>query len=450
MRQLPIPLFVLVLFATLASAEPRTGTAAIEELTLKASTLMKDEAAFNVLMPLTDGQTLKLPRGQATVAVKKSQVTFSFKDRKTGRARTIPVRVSKTGSKVGLPGMDAYGKEATLLILLHPRFGIPFVVNPRAGVAKMGRTRLILVDANLDWRGGQAYHDAVIVMEGRKVRVLPMLAQIPIGKRLFLEVTSADGRVLTWKEPETGLTADELDAVLRLNLYRVASGLPEMRLDAARTRACIKHCEYALKNRDEFEHRETPGRPGYTTEGDQAARAGCIGYGRTPEIFIEKCVATLYHRFPLLLCDVNSVGFAWRARFATMNPDVAEHFPEEPLVFPGPGQFDVGLRHCPDEAGVPWCSTAGYPITIRSRGIEHAKDVIARLTKGNKEVPCDVSWPGKPAIAEKPRNRTSILVLPRSHLRPFTRYDLEVSWTQPDGSKTLTWHFHTGAGRPME
>lgn len=99
----------------------------------------------------------------------------------------------------------------------------------------------------------------------------------------------------------------------RLNRYRRAAGLEPVVEDPTLTRGVQQHVAYMLLNPDEYEHGETPGNPGYTPEGEQAARESNLwrtGPGFTEAEAIDGWMESLFHRFGMLRPDLTTTGFA--------------------------------------------------------------------------------------------------------------------------------------------
>jgi uncharacterized protein YkwD len=101
-----------------------------------------------------------------------------------------------------------------------------------------------------------------------------------------------------------------------LNAVRKAAGLGEVELDEERSRRCRLHARYLEKNIDHPKsqglgiHDEDPSLPGYTREGQMAAKGSVIAVLPGPEDAVRMWVATLYHRIPLLRPGLKKVGFA--------------------------------------------------------------------------------------------------------------------------------------------
>lgn len=145
------------------------------------------------------------------------------------------------------------------------------------------------------------------------------------------------------------------DPVDRLSGIR-ASASPA--LGSVRTCASLqvgvdKHVAYMMLNPDQFEHDETPGRPGYSPEGRDAARQsnlfrGSAGY--TPEDAMRAWIDSLPHRFGMLRPELECTAFAMRCDGTTCNAllnvlgglrDSTQADRDAHIRFPGAGMMDV-------------------------------------------------------------------------------------------------------------
>lgn len=108
----------------------------------------------------------------------------------------------------------------------------------------------------------------------------------------------------------TNLPENWLD---RFNLYRNASELPPVVEDPSYSSDLAKHVNYMLLNPDDIWHGETPGRPGYTLEGAQAAAESNFwfpGPNTTAATAIDVWMGSMHHRFGMLRPELTTTGFA--------------------------------------------------------------------------------------------------------------------------------------------
>jgi hypothetical protein len=88
-------------------------------------------------------------------------------------------------------------------------------------------------------------------------------------------------------------------------------------------------------------------------------------------------------------------------------------------------------------------SRAGLPITLYFPSAEVDK-VEAELTLGRAHVGILVATPKKPAVPGMEGNAGAILILPREHLEPRSRYTVRVRYTFRGEPGERAWWFETG------
>src|SRR5215213_1464759 len=102
----------------------------------------------------------------------------------------------------------------------------------------------------------------------------------------------------------------------RVNYYRQAAGLPSVSESPVYSADLAKHVTYMLLNvpAEGLWHGETPGRPGYTTEGAQAAAESNLwfpGTYATHAMSIDVWMGSIHHRFGILNPDLSTAGFGF-------------------------------------------------------------------------------------------------------------------------------------------
>jgi uncharacterized protein YkwD len=138
----------------------------------------------------------------------------------------------------------------------------------------------------------------------------------------------------------------------RFNYYRQAAGVPAVVESPAYSADLAKHVTYMLLNvpSEGLWHGETPGRPGYTPEGAQAAAESNLAFGYpTPAASIDGWMASIHHRFGMLNPDLITTGFGFgcdsQACSAGLNVIRGLVWDSNPrpngVFYPGPGQMDV-------------------------------------------------------------------------------------------------------------
>ena len=172
----------------------------------------------------------------------------------------------------------------------------------------------------------------------------------PYQVQLGLLGTEVHGAAPVAAPPPVNTGALPGDWLGRFNAYRGAAGLAPVSEDAALTAAAARHISYMLLNPDEFKHDETPGLPGFTAEGQQAAKESNLfrsspGFG--PADAIDGWMDSLYHRFGMLNAALTRTGFALncdgRGCAAALNVlGRADGQPRpDGVVYPGDGQQGV-------------------------------------------------------------------------------------------------------------
>jgi hypothetical protein len=115
----------------------------------------------------------------------------------------------------------------------------------------------------------------------------------------LLLATSAGAFAASQLDPQT--------AVAQLSAWRARVGVGAVAFDPDNTRGCQLHAEYFRQN-GATGHSEDPGAPGYTPEGDAAARSSVLAYGA----FAPGPLAwedAVYHRTALLNPRLRAAGY---------------------------------------------------------------------------------------------------------------------------------------------
>jgi hypothetical protein len=250
-------------------------------------------------------------------------------------------------------------------------------------------------------------------------------------------------------------------ALNQLNAYRRAAGLEPVTLDPVLSRGCAAHAAYLVKNTDHPStkglggHDEDPQLPGFTEEGQKAAKASDISFGHSPLAAIDCWMNSLFHRIPIIDPTLKKVGFGYapggRWRWITVL-DVErgreKNRTEQVVVFPGEGQKNVPLAlqrgETPDPIPEDKDKQAGYPITITFPLGSMVREATATLTTADgKEVEVWLSTPEKPVDARFQRN--TICLIAKNPLRPGTTYTVTGAAMLADRAWAQTWSFTTAS-----
>lgn len=250
----------------------------------------------------------------------------------------------------------------------------------------------------------------------------------------------------------------------RLNRARRQAQLAPVTLDDELSKGCRLHAKYLAMNlgRPEVDglgaHHEDPKLPGYSPDGEKAAKASNVTIGNhEPPDALEGCMATLYHRIPILEPDLRKIGFGCarvrRLGWATVF-NVASGRDKgprsSPVYYPAEDQKDVPLNFPPggeipnpipdDKTG-----RAGYPITaffpfqlplLKAQG----KLVDSKGT----EVPCWFSSPETPANPQfAPNQGTTVCLIPKEPLKSQETYRVTLTGEQAGDAFKKAWTFTT-------
>jgi hypothetical protein len=258
--------------------------------------------------------------------------------------------------------------------------------------------------------------------------------------------------------------ADEL--VKKLNANRKSAGLAAVVLDDKLSKACLAHGRYLAKNFDPDKldgfnpHREDPKLPGYTRDGDLAARRSEIsfnagdGAGAIPAL--DGLFACFFHRLSMIHPNLTRIGVGYvvvkdrhflvldaRSGRAANRGDS-----RKPVVYPGHKSKDVPREFAGNESPDPLPpdgrgKKAGFPITATFPDRARVTKASAVLEENDKPIPCWVSSPEKPAYKREFQFNT-ICLIPKEPLKAKTTYQVTVKATVDGKLLSRTWSFTTG------
>ena len=250
------------------------------------------------------------------------------------------------------------------------------------------------------------------------------------------------------KPPTHELRARQLLA--ELNRVRKIAGLGSVTLDEELSRGCLAHSQYLAKHIDPAKANganlrdEEPDKPGYSSEGKNAAQAALFALG-DPDAILSHWMGKLVPRTLLLNPDIHSVGIGladtpqgpW---FCAL--DAVRGRGEPIVVFPAPRQenvpqsFSGGLEVADDKAA------AGFPITVTFPAGKVVANAQIELcdAKGNR---LD-GWrwtPEKPLRPEDGRN--TIALISKGLLLGNSLYQAKSSALVDGKPWNLAWTFTT-------
>lgn len=240
--------------------------------------------------------------------------------------------------------------------------------------------------------------------------------------------------------------------VEKINAIRNLAGLAPVELDEALSKACRLHAQYLVTNRTHPKtqglgaHIEVEDLPGYTREGDQAARVSNIYWGRDLTLAMDRWMGGLYHRIPLLRPNLKRVGLGSEAEIIVL--DVVSGLAgvdKNAVAYPADGQGDVPTEfgfESPDPLPKDAPREAGYPITLQFSITANVACVEAELIdSAGSKVEFHLSDPERPATSFP--QQSTICLIPAKPLAANTTYKVSIK-ANVDGREVLkSWSFVT-------
>jgi uncharacterized protein YkwD len=285
---------------------------------------------------------------------------------------------------------------------------------------------------------------------------------VPQGPQLTEEwvLLDADTGV---KQPAAGTVSNYhapqhiQQAVDRLNEYRRIAGVPPVELDARLTRGCQAHARYLAVNAGHPSaqglgaHEERPGLAGYSEEGRDAGTSSDIAWRRSPAAGVDACMATLYHRIPMLRPNLRRIGIGFERGIMVTNVITGMVGNEDrPVAFPAANQASVPTvfpNEIPDPIPATAPHPAGYPITLQfpTYGAEVGGVRAQMNDDSGRPVAFHLSDPSRPA-ADFPQQNT-VCLIPARPLTPGTTYRVSISATYEGKPVAQSWTFTTEGTR---
>ncbi len=248
-------------------------------------------------------------------------------------------------------------------------------------------------------------------------------------------------------------------ALARINEVRKFAGLGPLRLDPARSAACLRHADYLARHLDRvpglnvLDEREDLA--GFTAAGRDVARRSAIrlGGGTSPNDAVDWMLSSVLNRHVLLNPATDTVGLG-AAQQAPRGwvwviglPSTWRREADCPAVlYPGKDQKDVPLYFGRElgemVSGQPRDHAAGFAVTANFFPGTRVRKVSAQLlAPGGTEVPCWLSTPEKPL--PETGAYTQVLLVPRNPLAPASTYTARMS-AEIDGKPwSENWSFTT-------
>ncbi|MEI6046240.1 MAG: CAP domain-containing protein, partial [Chloroflexota bacterium] len=214
----------------------------------------------------------------------------------------------------------------------------------------------------------------------------------------------------------------------RFNAYRAAAGLPPVTEDAALSAADAKHVDYMLLNPNEMVHDEDPTHPGYSPEGQQAAKQSNLARGGSNNDPIDMWMSDILHRYGMLKPELISTGYSFKcnaqgcgAALNVIAKTTGTGLPDG-VVYPGNGQQSVAnLQY------ITWQFGSFDPVVTL---------VSASLKDGQGQA--------VPFTAQPAQGYFNVVALQlQNSLTASTTYTVQFTVSQNGQTKNKTWSFKT-------
>ncbi len=260
----------------------------------------------------------------------------------------------------------------------------------------------------------------------------------------------------TWQFTTASIGAGPQEAaqqiIDRVNHYRSAAGLASVELDPVASKGCQAHAEYIVRNAELLAKKpgsvtdEDPNHPGFTPEGQRAARqADVYSNATSPAAQIDDLMGTFSRRVFVIdpglqrvgVGAAQDVGRGWR----TVLDLFSGRNDQRILIYPSHDQDDVpcvGFDRVPDAPN----QIAGYPITVHFPPLAKVTNARAVLKDADgKEIEIHVSSPEQPFDAKT--KQSAVCVTPREPLPPGRTYTVTVAARVNNADWRRTWSFTT-------
>lgn len=233
----------------------------------------------------------------------------------------------------------------------------------------------------------------------------------------------------------------------RFNLYRAAAGLPPVTEDASYSADLAKHVNYMLLNPDDIWHGETPGRPGYTPEGAQAAAESNLwftGPNTTDATAIDVWMGSMHHRYGMLRPELTTTGYASGCNsqhcgfvLNVLRGLNGDNTVTNGVVYPGPDQRGVRTTD-----SISWQFDPYW-------GPDYAStNPLAILASA---VLCDSEGESVPITTSTPDSYFNMVTAtPDEPLAPGTTYAIEMVVNLGSQQLSRTWSFTTRYSRMLQ
>jgi hypothetical protein len=232
----------------------------------------------------------------------------------------------------------------------------------------------------------------------------------------------------------------------RFNAYRGAAGLPRVVEDPASSSDLAKHANYMLLNvpQEGLWHGETPGRPGYTPEGNQAATESNLYFSSDSHTkaatAIDAWMGSKGHRYGMLRPELSTTGFAIACDSQNCGSGLnvirsltGPNTAPDGVTYPGANQRGVNTTELISWQFAPYYGpeyAATNPLAVLTRAVLY--DPQHRSVSITTSTP-DSYW-------------NIVTATPVAPLAPGTTYTMEMQVTLGSRQLSRTWSFTTRSG----
>ncbi len=312
---------------------------------------------------------------------------------------------------------------------------------------------LTFLDVDVDARFGSFDADGYVV--GASPFVLPLRREIVVGsKAIEIRRVGPNGSEVAWRARPLAAKGRDLEALLRLNSWRTAAGVPALDGDPDASVGALLHAEYLARAfpgdiPDAEAAREDADKPGATGAGSQWAAEGIVFRASSPAFAVDRCLASLRAREVLLDPDARRLASAYAggiAAFSLVGPEPgspASRF-RGPVAFPAPNAKEIPLRAGSDAVSLVGVPEAGFPLTLQFRRGEDLSSLAVEATlSGASGAPVELVKPD-PVRARAAAPGCAVFV-PKAPLAARTTFRATASFTRGGKKETLAWTFTTGS-----
>lgn len=348
-------------------------------------------------------------------------------------------------------------RERARRVLVHRRLDVWYAASPHVLRGTVGGLPVEVLDAEGDGDFAGAA-DLVRFGEG----AFRPLAEGPLAPaedgslvRFRIRRDAGGWSIQTIPEPDpVWLDRPGVVGMRAVTRWRGAAGLPPVRIDYARWRACGLHHDY-WRRYGFTAHDEDRDRPGYTADGEVAGkRSSCWATGDGPR-FVEVIGSTVLHRVSLVGRPDDGVGFFTGMAGSMLWGGTIDAAPRRfPLLVPAPGQSGVPSI-CEPEVPTPtrnptfYSSRArGFPVSVTWSGLLPALDgAVLEVFEADarRPLPGTTFSPADPYETSRTAGFSgeSAIFVADSPLRSATLHTARYRGRNSAGPVEFTWQFRT-------